>query len=133
MLKELDRDANNYILLLEIGAEGGSLRLVLEMTNLGIFSYRVIEHSSEHVMFKKEDLPDSKPSFSGSNDYNRPLVIDWNGALDLLDKHRWPWPMFFPLFIHPCIRGRLLTALKERYSQYPYISFSDWESDFADS
>lgn len=121
---------DNQIVLLEIGAEGGGLKLVLEMTDIGIFSYRLIENSSEHVMFNKEDLSDTKPSFWESNHYNRPLVIDWNGALDLMDKHRWPWPMFYPLFVHPCIRAHLLSALKERYSRYPDISFTDWERDF---
>lgn len=136
MLKEPDMDESNHILLLKIGAEGGSLRLVLEMADLGVFSYRVIENSCEHLMFDDEDCSypiQAKDEAYQCGESAMPLVIDWRGALKLLDDHKWPWPMFYPIFVHPCIREQLLTALKDRYSQYPHVSFPDWERDFSDS
>jgi len=130
MIQNPEPNNANHILLLEISAEGGSLRLVLERTELGIFSYRAIENSFENLMFDDEDFHIHKPDIY---QITSPLVIDWNGALNILDNHRWPWPMLFPVFIHPCIQTHLLSALKDRYSQYPDISFNDWENDFPNS
>lgn len=123
----------NHIVLLEAGAEGGSLRLVLERMESGIFSYRVIENTCENLIFSDEDLAYGKSNgfavqHHGSQDS---LVIDWCGALKLLDEHRWPWPMLYPSFIHPCVRFPLLTALKDRYSKYPDLRFAEWEQEAA--
>jgi hypothetical protein len=123
----------DHILLLEVGGEGGSLRLVLEMTDIGVFSFRLLDDSCESSFFSKEDLIQPKLDFADKfapAPGPEPLIIDWPGALKLLDEHRWPWPSLYPMFVHPSIRSLVVVALKNRYQRYPEIHLSSWERDF---
>lgn len=113
------------IILLHIGCEGGSLELSIEMNYLGIFSYRLQVNSSADVLFPDEDFGKAENEKWGPED-EPPLVIDWAGALALLDGSEWPWPMFFPMFIHPCISDQIVGALMDREKTYPGISFDSW-------
>ena len=121
------------ILLLEVGGEGGSLRLELEMTDAGIFSYRLLDDSSEGVLYQKEEFKQPVLNFSDtvtSLTTSKPLVIDWDRALQLLDNHRWPWITLYPLFVHPAIRLYVITAIKQRFQHYPEIDLCAWEREF---
>lgn len=120
-----DEHVSSKITLLSLAAEGGGLDLVLQMTPAGIYSYRLDSYSSEAAMFDDEDFSDLG-SFQGSTYKEAPLVIDWQGALKLLDDRGWPWPMFTPLYVHPSVAPQLFTALKDRYSRYPDIDFKNW-------
>lgn len=125
----LRMEQRRRIQLLELGGEGGELRLFLEQNELGIFSYVLEMNSSESSLFDGEDFKkfDQKHSEPYQR-YAKPLVIDWAGALRLLDDTGWAWPMLFPLFVHPSIFDFVITALKDRFSHYPNISFDQWES-----
>lgn len=113
------------ILLLHIGCEGGSLELSIEMNDAGIFSYRLHVNSSADALFSDEDFGKKEREEWAPED-ELPLVIDWCGALALLDSSGWPWPMFFPMFIHPCISDKIIHALMNREKKYPGISFDRW-------
>lgn len=124
----------DHILLLKIGGEGGSLRLILEMTEIGVFSYRLLAESCESSLFPDEDIVQPKLDFADEHAQKpvpEPLVIDWPGALKLLDDHPWPWPTLYPLFVHSSIHHLVCGALKSRYQRYPEIYLPAWERDFA--
>lgn len=119
------------ILLLELGAEGGALRLFLEPNELGIFSYRLEINSSESSLFNGEDFLESQPKVTEScRCGSSALVIDWAGALRLLDNTGWAWPLFSPAFVHPTIFYSVMNALKDRYSRFPKIRFDEWERQY---
>lgn len=125
--------SEDHILLLEIGGEGGSLRLVLEMTDFGVFSYRLLGDSCESSLFPDVDIIQKKLDLADdfvSEAEPKRLVIDWPGALKLLDDHRWPWPALYPVYVHPSIRRLVVGALKSRCQRYPNIHLPAWERDF---
>lgn len=119
-----DDEINSDILLLEVGAEGGSLQLVLRANFDGIYTYHLVSSSSEHLLFHKEDLNNEKRL---PNDESKPLVIDWFGAVKLLDDHRWPWYKLHPIYVHPSIKYAILNLLKSRYGNGDCINLSDWD------
>ena len=116
------------ILLLDLGTEGCAVRLFLEPNELGIFSYKLETHCSERYLFPDVDFPKiQKKKIDSVWRDTHPLVIDWAGALQLMDDTGWAWPVFSPEFVHPSIRISILNALKDRYSRFPHIRFEDWE------
>jgi hypothetical protein len=119
------------ILLLRLGGEGGGLGLVLEMTHRGIFSFAIHRNSDDWMLREDEEHKEEKSHEAITSDYvgqyQAPLVIDWDGALNLLDDTGWAWPMLSPVFIHPSISHLILGALKDRYQRYPDMSFHSWE------
>ena len=110
--------------MLEVGAEGGSLRLVLRANFDGIYTYHVVSDSCEDIFFNKEDL--GEQSYIPNN-VSKPLVIDWFGAVKLLDEHRWPWYKLYPLYVHPSIEYAILNLLKSRSGNDNFINLSDWD------
>lgn len=114
------------ITLLSLAGEGGELDLVLRMAEGGIYSYRLLSGSCESVMFEDEDFSDSE-YVRHSDGTDGPLVIDWPGALRLLNDRGWPWPMLTPIYVHPSISANLISALKNSYVRYPEINFQQWD------
>ena len=109
------------ILLLEVGAEGGSLRLVLRANFDGIYTYHVVSDSCEDLLLNKEDLDiDDETHFPTKE--SKPLIIDWFGAVKLLDEHRWPWYTLFPVYVHPSIKYAILNLLKRRSGNDDHIN-----------
>jgi hypothetical protein len=103
------------------------------VTDIGVFSYRLLDDSCESSLFPDDELIQPKLDLADQfvpTPGPEPLIIDWPGALKLLDNHRWPWPRLYPLFVHPSIRRLVCNALKSRYQRYPEIHFSSWVRDF---
>ncbi len=123
--KSQAQNSSDDILLLHLVGEGGGLHLVLRMTEGGIYSYALISNSDDFLL----DDEDSSPSeYVMPVRYDAsPLIIDWSGALKLLNDRSWPWPLLTPIYIHPSISNKLLSTLKDSYSKYPKIDFYKWE------
>ena len=87
--------------IVEIGAEGGSLALYGIRTKLGwIFSREVVDQSLLFI--------DEGPTIQN----NSKIVSSWPEALELLD--RYPWPQLYPIEVHPEFRMMVLDAVIER-------------------
>lgn len=88
--------------ILEIGAEGGSITLCGTRTADGWrFSRNLLDQTPE--------LLDEPAIEHDSN-----MVESWSAALELLDTY--PWHRLFPLWVHPEFRGLVLDAVKARYT-----------------
>lgn len=111
-------------LLMECGCEGGAYRLVAEITAAGFLSFRV------RGGWSLGDLDDDQPS-KGAAPLEEPVVIDWAGAMRLLD--RCHWIDLYPLFIHPMIADRLLDELSRRSGKDGYDTLTQWQICAKDS
>lgn len=116
---------DQVIRLLKVGVEGGDVSLVLEMTDAGIFSYRLATTSSFNGFLNEEDRV-------GKDGYtllsSQPIVIDWAGALKLLDDFNPGWVKMYPLVVHPIIAIRIERLLKEWYELLGEHGLENWIS-----
>lgn len=114
---------DQVISLLKVGVDGGDLSLVLEMIDAGIFSFRLATDTCFNDFLNKEDQV-------GEDGYvlhsPAPIVIDWAGAVKLLDEFNPHWMSMYPLFVHPSIAIRIERLLKERYKDLGEHGFDDW-------
>jgi hypothetical protein len=86
--------------VLEVGAEGGSITLYGLRTNQGwVFSRKVIDQTPE--------LIDEQSIATNSE-----CVGPWEAALGLLD--RYPWPRLYPISVHPEFRDRVWSAVQDK-------------------
>lgn len=90
-------------IILRLGAEGGSLRLV-HHEGRGFAVER--DASGSYALLDDEDL-DGLPPMVTRSEWG-----SWREALDFLD--RYPWHRMVPLFVHPGFVQRVLRALKKR-------------------
>lgn len=97
--------------ILDVGAEGGSIRLLRRHTGNGP-EFRV--QTSESAIF--QDDPDLVLP-------PRPWVSDWEAALEQLDGY--PWPRLYPLSVHPDIRDAVGVALKQRAADN--VDWASWD------
>lgn len=87
--------------ILEIGAEGGSLTLYGVRTPSGwLFSRDVIDQTLQ--MLDEESIEHSSET-----------VDSWSAALELLSEY--PWVNLFPLQVHPEFRGLVIDAVRADY------------------
>jgi hypothetical protein len=87
-------------IIVEIGAEGGSLTLYGKRETSGwLFSRRVIDQSAVMLGDDAIDLTSS-------------VVNTWPQALDLLGQYRWEG--LYPLFVHPEFRQAVYEAVRAR-------------------
>jgi hypothetical protein len=96
---------NESEVILEIGAEGGSITLYGVRTQHGwCFSRKVIDWTPE--------LIDEEPINEEPFQRKATIVNSWEAALDLLDQY--PWCKLYPISIHPDFRQKVWVALHER-------------------
>lgn len=101
---------NKSEIIVEIGAEGGSMALCRKQTERGwAFTMEVNDWTAELL----GDEPMHK--MSGP-------VDSWEAAVELLD--RYPWPKLFPVFVHPDFKRQLWDAMQERLPNYSETSQS---------
>ena len=92
---------NRSEVILEIGAEGGSLTLYGARTASGwLFSRRVIDQTPT--------LLDDK-----SLEHDSELVDSWPAALELLAEY--PWVSLYPIDVHPEFRPQVFSAVLAIY------------------
>jgi hypothetical protein len=87
--------------VVEVGAEGGSIALIGKCHGRGWTFSRLVDDSTA------SELVDEKPII-----HKLAEVDSWEAALRLLDKY--PWQTLYPLSVHPEFRARVWIALKER-------------------
>jgi hypothetical protein len=98
-----DGRSDSSEVILEVGAEGGSLTLYGARTSDGWrFSRRVIDQTMALL-----DLDDA-----GAVDELSAVVGSWPAALALMD--RYPWHRLCPIEVHPEFRARVLEAVVAR-------------------
>jgi hypothetical protein len=90
--------------IIEVGAEGGSITLYGFRTDQGwVFSRKVIDQTPELI---DEDRIKT----------NSDCVHSREAALELLD--RYPWPVLYPISVHPGFGVRTLWAVQERLDKH---------------
>jgi hypothetical protein len=87
--------------IIELGAEGGSVTLYGIRTDRGWFF-------SRNVIDSGDVLIDDGPIIQ----HKSAIVDSWTAALELLD--RYPWATLYPISIHPDFKQMLLAARQER-------------------
>jgi hypothetical protein len=86
--------------IIEVGAEGGSITLIGFRTAQGwVFSRKVIDQTPELI---DEDWIET----------NSDCVHSWEAAVELLD--RYPWSKLYPISVHPDFREKIWSAVQER-------------------
>ncbi|MDP3151462.1 MAG: hypothetical protein Q8N23_02250 [Archangium sp.] len=92
-------------LVLEIGAEGGGLKVFRRKRG------KAWEFSGQ--------LRDQTPTFLNEDDGAGPEIqrdFDWVATLDaaLVQLDRYPWAQLYPIAIHPTFRLEVLAAVRQR-------------------
>ena len=88
-------------IIIELGAEGGSLTLYGLRTERGwSFSLNTSDWTRE--------LIDEEPIQKRSG-----VVDSWDAALGLLDRYRY-WPELYPISIHPDFKQQVWEAVQKR-------------------
>ncbi len=107
---------NKSEVILELGAEGGSITLYGMQTEGGwVFSRNVIDWTPELVGEERVQ-------------HKSPVVHSWGAALALLDQY--PWQTLFPLVVHPEFSKRIWSAVQSRSKNDQDSSFyiERWQS-----
>lgn len=91
------------IVVVEIGAEGGSIKVLARSDDDGRLEYSVTMRD-QTLTFLDED--------EGGNVIRRSTdwMGSWNDAVAALGH--WPWPMLHPLRVAPDFRERVLVAVE---------------------
>lgn len=92
------------IVIVEIGAEGGSITVVARTTDAGIPEYSV-RLRDQTLTFLAEDEAGTAIRT------NTAWSERWGDVLASL--RRWPWPMLVPRFVHADYTDRMLVAVRE--------------------
>jgi hypothetical protein len=118
--------ADGSAVVLEVGAEGGSLTLIgREDPESGAWRFaRVTNDQSEALFGELRDQPIQAPDLS-----KIAWVDGWEAGLKLLD--RYPWARLYPLYVHPGFVEQVRAAVKEQLEEGgPLDSYKaeKWES-----
>jgi hypothetical protein len=92
-------------LIIEIGAEGGSIKVLGRAADDGATEYSV-KLRDQTMTFLSGD--EAGPEIRRDSAWTE----SWDLALKTLGK--WPWPMLYPMYVHPDYRERVLSEV-ERY------------------
>ena len=100
-------------LILEVGSEGGSIKLLGVETD-GTWVFKVA--TDESALLDDDDyvLPE------------RPWVTSWEEALEQLGGY--PWTRLYPLFIHPAFDKKVEAALKRKAGSDGKKEWRRWQS-----
>jgi len=104
------------IIIMTIGAEGGSIDLVGARTD-GNWQFR-IETSDQRWMLEDDD--DHGPPVS-------PWVSTWPDAVAQLDLY--PWPQLHPVRIHPEFRAMVAQSLKQKEKMGVPVNWAIWAAE----
>ena len=111
-----DHGMRHWEVILELGAEGGSVALYgLETEEGWVFSRSVSDWSPE--LIGEERIQ-----------HNSPLVDSWQAAIALLNDY--PWQRLSPLMVHPEFSERVWTAVRNRLTndRASGLYFDSWRS-----
>ena len=85
--------------ILEIGAEGGSIKVLGRPAVGGVIEFSV-QLRDQTMTFLSED--EAGPEIRRDTAW----TARWRQVLKALGK--WPWPMLYPIYVHPDYRERIL-------------------------
>jgi|HubBroStandDraft_1064217.scaffolds.fasta_scaffold78769_2 hypothetical protein len=91
-------------IILEIGAEGGSLK-VLGRLDDNCMPYYSIQLRDQSLEFLSEE--ESGSTIRRDSEW----TASWDDAIKNLG--RYPWPMLYPLYVHPDYRERVLANVEQ--------------------
>ena len=103
----LRRAADGSVVVLEVGAEGGSLTLIGREGEDGAWRFARITDDQTWALFGETDVPVTAPDFS-----TIAWVDGWEAGLSLMD--RYPWVRLSPQYVHPEFVERVRAAVEER-------------------
>ena len=90
----------DWTIVLQLGAEGGSLTLYGMQAEQGwVFCRNLIDWTPQ--LIDEERIQ-----------HKSPVVDSWGAALTLLDQY--PWQTLFPLVVHPKFSKRIWSAVQNR-------------------
>ena len=99
--------ADGSVVVLEVGAEGGSLTLFGRSAAGAWYFARVIDDQTEALFGESGDGVVEAPSLE-----NLEWVASWEEGLRLMDRYRWA--RLHPLTVHPAFVDRVRVAVEER-------------------
>jgi hypothetical protein len=100
--------ADGSLVVLEVGAEGGSLTLIGRCENDdGAWRFARITIDQTEALFGETDVPITAPDLT-----SLVWVDGWEAGLSLMD--RYPWVRLSPQYVHPDFVERVRAALEER-------------------
>ena len=99
--------------IIELGAEGASIRLCGNRTERGWIFFRRLNDWTPDLIEEEHIRNSSLP------------VDSWQATLGLLDQY--PWHRLVPLVIHPEFKDRILVAVKQRLREDAENSEQDFE------
>ncbi len=103
----LRRAADGSLVVLEVGAEGGSLTLIGRENDDGTWRFARITNDQTWALFGDEDVPVTVPDLTSLT-----WVDDWEAGLRLMD--RYPWVRLSPQYVHPEFVEPVRAAVEER-------------------
>jgi hypothetical protein len=96
--------ASEPIVIVQIGAEGGSIKVLRRTADDGDHQYSV-QMRDQTMTFLSGD--EAGPEIRRDSAWTK----SWDSAIKTLG--RWPWPMLYPMYVHPDYRDRVLSAVKQ--------------------
>jgi hypothetical protein len=99
--------ADSSVVVLEVGAEGGSVTLIGREGADGAWRFARITIDQSWELFGDEDVPITAPDLT-----SLVWVDSWEAGLNLMD--RYPWVRLSPVYVHPAFVERVKAALEER-------------------
>jgi hypothetical protein len=89
--------------IVEIGAEGGSIKVLARNVNSGTAEYSV-QLRDQTMTFLSED--EAGPEIRRDSAW----TPSWEEVIRTLGQ--WPWPVLYPVYVHPDYRGRILSEVE---------------------
>jgi hypothetical protein len=99
--------ADGSLVVVEVGAEGGSLTLIGREGEGGAWRFARITIDQTEALFGETDVPSTAPDLT-----TLVWVDSWEAGLSLMD--RYPWVRLSPQYVHPDFVERVKTAIEER-------------------
>lgn len=99
--------ADGSVVVLEVGAEGGSLTLIGRQAGGDKWQFARITDDQSEALFGDADIPVTGPDLT-----KLAWVDGWEAGLSLID--RYPWVRLSPQYVHPLFRDRVCLALEAR-------------------
>lgn len=91
-------------IIVEIGAEGGSLKVLGRLDDNCTPNYSIQLRDQSLELLSEEE--------SGSTIHrDSEWTASWDNAMKSLG--RYPWPMLYPLYVHPEYRERVLANVEQ--------------------
>jgi len=101
-------EANGSVVLLKVGAVGGSVTLVGRKTGAGNWRFaRITNDQTEALLRETGDVVERAPALE-----DLVWVASWKEGLQLMD--RYPWARLHPLAVHSEFVERVRVAVEER-------------------